>query len=65
MSAPRCPECNSMMVLRTNRQTNEQFYGCSAYPECTETRPVGVEDDDAPELPSDRYRRADRQRWRE
>lgn len=33
-----CPKCNSRMVLRTNRATQEQFYGCSQFPNCRGTR---------------------------
>jgi HJR/Mrr/RecB family endonuclease len=29
-----CPRCESEMVLRTNRQTGEQFWGCSTFPRC-------------------------------
>ena len=29
-----CPLCGSSMVIRTNRATREQFYGCSQYPKC-------------------------------
>jgi ssDNA-binding Zn-finger/Zn-ribbon topoisomerase 1 len=31
---PRCPECRLIMVKRRNRETLEEFYGCSAYPAC-------------------------------
>ena len=29
-----CPECDSKMVVRTNRSTKERFWGCSAWPDC-------------------------------
>ena len=41
---PACPTCEKTMVLRTARRggrTGSQFWGCSAYPECKGTRPVG------------------------
>lgn len=60
---PLCPDCGGAMVLRTNKKTDQKFYGCSFYPECTGTRPA-EKDDDVEELPSERYRRADRDRWR-
>lgn len=34
---PECPECGEDMVVRTNRNTGEQFYGCSMYPQCEGT----------------------------
>lgn len=33
-SNPVCPRCGRPMVIRTNRKTGEQFWGCSAYPSC-------------------------------
>lgn len=41
--APACPRCGKSMVQRTARQgahTGQQFWGCSAYPDCKGTRPV-------------------------
>lgn len=32
--APVCPNCGKTMLLRTNRQTNNQFWGCPSYPKC-------------------------------
>lgn len=29
-----CPKCGKDLILKTNRKTNHQFYGCSGYPEC-------------------------------
>ncbi len=44
-SSPRitvpCPECGREMVVRTNGTTGEQFFGCSQYPTCKGTRPIG------------------------
>lgn len=34
---PECPECGEDMVIRKNRKTGEQFYGCSLYPQCDGT----------------------------
>jgi restriction system protein len=42
-SPPACPCCSKPMVQRTARkgpQVGQPFWGCSAYPECTGTRPV-------------------------
>jgi ssDNA-binding Zn-finger/Zn-ribbon topoisomerase 1 len=61
---PLCPECGGAMVVRTNKQTDEQFYGCSFYPHCTGTRQI-EEEDTTEDIPSDKYRRADRDRWRQ
>jgi ssDNA-binding Zn-finger/Zn-ribbon topoisomerase 1 len=62
-----CPDCGGQMMRRTNKQTGQEFWGCLQYPSCTGTRNIQGDgkDDAAPEdLPSDRYRRADRHRWR-
>ena len=29
-----CPKCENEMVLRTHRQTGENFWGCSTFPRC-------------------------------
>lgn len=65
-----CPDCDAVMVLRTNSITRERFWGCSNFPECHGTRrydldTMEVRRPDRDELPSDKYRRADKQRWRE
>jgi len=33
-----CPDCNSEMALRTNRQNGNKFWGCKKYPNCKGTR---------------------------
>lgn len=35
----RC-KCGSHMVIRTNREKGNKFYGCSNYPECRNTLPI-------------------------
>ena len=35
-----CPISHSPLVLRTNRQSGDQFVGCSDYPKCRYTRPL-------------------------
>ncbi|SEI45343.1 restriction endonuclease [Frateuria terrea] len=35
---PPCPKCGKEMQLRTNRRTNERFWGCTSYPSCRGTR---------------------------
>lgn len=43
-SAPVCSLCGKPMVVRTARQgphAGHQFWGCSGYPECKATRPIG------------------------
>jgi restriction system protein len=40
---PSCPQCGSIMVLRTARKgdnAGKSFWGCSTFPKCRETRPV-------------------------
>ena len=64
-----CPDCGGQMVLRTNRKTNEKFWGCCDYPECTGTRLADAattvdEAGDLDGMPSDRLRRNDSHRWR-
>ena len=29
-----CPGCGGQMVVRTNSQTEVEFWGCSAFPDC-------------------------------
>lgn len=36
--APLCPECEGEMLLRTNRQNGDKFWGCKKYPTCRGTR---------------------------
>lgn len=38
MATYLCPECSSEMVLRKNRSSNTQFYGCRRYPRCYGSR---------------------------
>lgn len=43
-AASPCPQCGQPMVLRKARQganAGSQFWGCSAYPKCSATRPLG------------------------
>lgn len=37
-SNPICPKCGEDMVRRSNRQTKDQFWGCTKYPACRGTR---------------------------
>ena len=39
---PNCPNCGCRMVVRTNRVSQEQFYGCPRYPQCKGTYPLNV-----------------------
>lgn len=39
-AADRCPKCGARLVLRTNKRTQENFYGCSQFPKCRGTRPT-------------------------
>lgn len=41
--SPMCPDCGKPMKLRTartGRRIGQQFWGCSAYPDCKGTQPV-------------------------
>jgi ssDNA-binding Zn-finger/Zn-ribbon topoisomerase 1 len=35
-----CPDCGAELVLRTNRKTETDFYGCSDWPRCTFTMEI-------------------------
>ncbi len=35
---PACPRCGSAMVQRTNRRTQDTFWGCTGFPACRGTR---------------------------
>jgi restriction system protein len=42
-AAPACPQCGSVMVLRTARKgsnAGNSFWGCSTFPGCKGTRPA-------------------------
>ena len=32
-----CPDCGKALVVRANRNTGEQFIGCSMWPDCAHT----------------------------
>lgn len=36
--APPCPKCGKAIQRRANKRTNEQFWGCTAFPSCRGTR---------------------------
>jgi hypothetical protein len=41
LKAPHCPSCNRIMVKRTARRgsrAGSEFWGCSNYPACSDTR---------------------------
>jgi hypothetical protein len=37
-----CPQCESELVLRQNRDTGEEFWGCKAFPRCRYTKPLAA-----------------------
>jgi ssDNA-binding Zn-finger/Zn-ribbon topoisomerase 1 len=39
---PSCPNCQQLMMLRTNQATGTRFWGCRLYPNCTGTREVNT-----------------------
>jgi hypothetical protein len=39
-SSPRCPKCRLIMIFKTNRLTDEGFYGCAQFPICRATLPL-------------------------
>ena len=38
--SPLCSECRIPMIVRTNRVTKTDFYGCIRFPVCTQTLPL-------------------------
>jgi hypothetical protein len=44
-TAPHCPTCNRVMVVRKARRGTRQgssFWGCPAYPDCRGTREINI-----------------------
>lgn len=44
-TTPHCPNCNAPMVARQGKRgsrAGERFWGCSTYPACRGTRPIGT-----------------------
>ncbi|MBO6603674.1 MAG: NERD domain-containing protein [Roseicyclus sp.] len=39
-AANSCPKCGAALVLRTNKKTGSEFFGCSKFPKCRGTRPA-------------------------
>ncbi|MCD1626311.1 NERD domain-containing protein [Seohaeicola saemankumensis] len=37
-AANTCPKCGSALVLRANKRTGSEFFGCSQFPKCKGTR---------------------------
>lgn len=35
-----CPDCGRKLVIRTNRETGQDFLGCPRYPDCQHTQPL-------------------------
>lgn len=59
-TTPKCPLCDGLRTKRTNRATEEPFYGCMDYPNCKGTRPFESEEDNAPRFPSERFEKKSR-----
>jgi len=70
-----CPVCGGRMVSRLNKQKQQRFWGCMAFPKCRGTRdtdgnaPRGQHlhqdsQDDADSIaPSERQHAQDKRRW--
>ena len=41
MTTINCPKCGSTMVIRMRKSDNERFLGCSRFPDCKYTMPMG------------------------
>lgn len=37
-----CPECNSPLVFKKSKKTNEEFIGCSSFPNCNYTKSLSM-----------------------
>lgn len=35
-----CKKCGQSLEIKRNRETGEEFFGCSAWPSCTYTEPL-------------------------
>ncbi len=35
-----CLECGQLLVVRRNRESGDDFLGCSQYPRCDHTQPL-------------------------
>lgn len=35
-----CARCHQPLTIKVNRETQEEFFGCSAWPACTYTEPL-------------------------
>ncbi len=60
-AAITCPLCGQPMVVRTahrGARAGSQFWGCSAYPDCTGTRPLEEPDGSDRSVGSDRSDRS-------
>lgn len=40
-SVPPCPLCGRALAVRTRKSDGGRFYGCSEFPECRGTMPIG------------------------
>ena len=41
-SSPVCRDCSIPMCIRTNRLTQEEFWGCMRFPQCKQTLPLAA-----------------------
>lgn len=41
-----CDKCNDIMIIRINKTTGEEFWGCSNFPTCTYTESLSNEEQD-------------------
>lgn len=41
MTAINCPQCGSLMVIRVRKSDRGKFLGCSRFPDCKATMPMG------------------------
>ena len=38
-----CPDCGKPLTIRVNGRTQQEFVGCSEYPECRYTEPLPID----------------------
>lgn len=40
MITKTCPKCSAALFVRQNSETQEEFLGCSRFPDCRHTEPL-------------------------
>lgn len=35
-----CPKCGALLTIKRNRETGEEYIGCTSFPSCNHTEPL-------------------------